>query len=166
MNILPMRLLGISDGPAGIKETLDYMSGFVRAGKKIPLIRTLAMSIAKQIPGKLWVEEIQEIFLYVQRNIRYIQDISDVETLATPTATLEMGQGDCDDMCVLLCALLESIGYHTRFVACGFEDAVFEHVFVQVQLPNKAKWISLDPSENVPMGWQPPGIVCAMPKDN
>jgi transglutaminase-like putative cysteine protease len=161
-----MRLLSISDGSQGIKETLDYMSAFVRAGKRVPLIRSLALSIARPIPGKLWVEEIQAVFHYVQQNIRYAQDITDTETLATPTATLEIGQGDCDDMCVLLCSLLEAIGYHTRFVACGFEPDMYEHVFTQVQLPNKAKWIALDPSESVPMGWQPPGIVACMVKDN
>jgi transglutaminase-like putative cysteine protease len=95
-----------------------------------------------------------------------VQDVTDVETLQTPMATIQMGGGDCDDMVTALAALLEAAGFHTRLVACGFAPGEFEHVFCQVQLPDQSRWWSLDPTESYPMGWRPPNIISVMTKDN
>jgi transglutaminase-like putative cysteine protease len=147
------------------------MSAFVKLYKKFPLIRTLALQLAAGIvPGisrdQQWTAQISSIFEWVRSNIAYVQDVTDVETLQTPAATIQMGGGDCDDQVTLLCALLEGAGFHTRLVACGFADDNFEHVFCQVQLPDQSRWFSLDPTERYPMGWKPPGIVSVMTKDN
>ena len=139
----------------------------VREFKKDTRIRTLAGNLTVNLPSRAWFREIRALFDFVQSHIRYTQDITSVETLQTPVATLQFGYGDCDDMCTLLCALLESIGHHTRFVACSFENANdFEHVFVQTYLLEMRKWVSLDPTENEPMGWKPPGIINVMVRDN
>ena len=168
-----MRLALIPDGTAGVAETLDAMSAFVRLYKKFPAIRTLAVQIAASPPAfpvnsrqAQWVAQISGIFEWVRSNIQYVGDTTDVETLQTPAATIQMGGGDCDDQVTLLCALLEAVGFHTRLVACGFSAQTFEHVFCQVQLPDQSRWYSLDPTEPYAMGWKPPGIISVMTKDN
>jgi transglutaminase-like putative cysteine protease len=167
-----MRLALIPDGIAGVAETLNAMSAFVRLYKKFPAIRTLALQIAAPAGqgwgarDAQWIAQIGAIFEWVRSNIAYVQDITDVETLQTPAATIQMGGGDCDDQVTLLCALLEAAGFHTRMVACGFVEDQFEHVFAQVQLPDQSRWFSLDPTEPYAMGWKPPGIVSVMTKDN
>lgn len=162
----PSALLQIPDGEAGIKLTLDLMTAYVRAFRKFPAIRTFAQQLAAQAGSKNWPGQINNIFTWVQSNIVYVQDIRDVETLQTPAQTLTIESGDCDDMCTLLCAMLESVGFRTRFMAIAMEPGQFEHVFVQAQMPNRSKWYSLDPTEPQPMGWQPPGFVDWIVKDN
>jgi transglutaminase-like putative cysteine protease len=167
----PMRLALIPDGVAGVAETLGAMSAFVRLYKKFPVIRTQALDLAGMPAMRLsrqqqWIAQIEAIFEFVRSNIAYVQDVTDVETLQTPMATLQMGGGDCDDMVTLLAALLEAVGFHTRLVACGFAPNEYEHVFLQVQLPDQSRWFSLDPTEPYEMGWKPPGIISVMTKDN
>ena len=93
--------------------------------------------------------------------MRYVRDIRDVETVQIPIKTLEYRAGDCDDMVTLLAALLESIGYETRFVAMGTRPGHFQHVFLEAQLPS-GEWMALDPTEPVRAGWRPPVIESRM----
>jgi transglutaminase-like putative cysteine protease len=166
-----MRLALIPDGTAGVVETLDAMSAFIKLYKKFPGIRTQAIQIAGPVSftatrDQQWTAQIGAIFSWVRENIAYVQDVTDVETLQTPMATMQMGGGDCDDQVTLLCALLEAAGFHTKLVACGFKSGEFVHVFCQVQLPDQSRWFNLDPTEPYPMGWKPPGIVSVITKDN
>jgi len=50
--------------------------------------------------------------------------------------------------------MLESIGYPTRFVVAGYNGGGFEHVYLQAWI--NGRWISMDPTEPHPMGWEPP----------
>lgn len=160
-----MRLAHIPDGVAGVDVTLNLMASIVRQYRRTPRIRTLAMEIVQPLPGKNWLAEIGAVFDWVRRNIRYTQDVNGVETLQTPDWTLNLGAGDCDDMTMLLQSLLESIGYPTRFVACGRHAGNYDHVFTQVRLPDSSRLISLDPTEPHPMGWAPQGLGCYKPRD-
>lgn len=156
----------IPDGPEGIKDTLNLMRGYVKQYKKDLRIRDLAANLVKPIQPKSWLQEIAACFDYVRDEIRYTQDIEGVETLQTPIATLELGYGDCDDMCTLLAAMLGSIGHPTRFVAIAFEPNNFTHVFLQAQVADAYTWIALDPTESYPIGWKPPGFIAWMIRDN
>jgi len=151
----------LSGGAAGIRQTLNYMVSFVKEYRKNPEIRALAERIIFNAPEKDAVAEARAVFEWVRNNIRYTQDIRDVETIKTPDAVLYSQQGDCDDQSLLTATLLETIGYTTRFVAVGTHTpGVFEHVYAQVKLGTR--WIALDTTENYPMGWEPPGIVARM----
>jgi hypothetical protein len=144
----------ISDGPRGIWETLKIMSSFVRAGKKTSAVRTMAQTITQSLPQKDYSGEVRLIHAYVRDRIRYVGDITDVETIQTPEITLQLLSGDCDDKAILLCALLESINHPTRFKAIGFEPNVYEHVYVETLIGTN--WIPLETTEEVEVGWEPP----------
>ena len=144
----------IPDGPAGIDATLKIMSQFVRAGKTNPSVFTTARSITQQLGQKDWAGEVKLLHAFVRDKIRYIADVTDVESVQTPDATLRFQCGDCDDKTVLLCALLESCGHPTRFVAIGFEPNTYEHVYCQTIIG--PHWISLETTEDVEAGWAPP----------
>lgn len=151
----------LSSGAAGIAQTLNYMVGIVKEYRKNPQIRALAESIIQGVPEKDSVAEIRAIFEWVRDNIRYTQDVRDVETLKTPDATVYSANGDCDDKSTLVATLLESVGYKTRFVAVGMNTpGVFEHVYAQVKLGTR--WISMDTTENVVLGWEPKNPVAYM----
>lgn len=105
-------------------------------------------------PERDELSEVRALFQLVQ-GIRYVRDVHEVETLASPAKTLLMRVGDCDDKATLLAALLESIGYPTRFVVAGyFQPGEVEHVYLQVHAAGQ--WIDLDPTEHESIGWSPP----------
>lgn len=143
----------ISEGAAGIGETLRIMGRFVRDGKKSSEVRETALRLVRACPPKNYSCEVAKIHAFVRDEIRYVQDISDVETVATAVKTLESRSGDCDDKSVLLCALLESIGHKTRFIAIGFEPGIFSHVYAETLIGRN--WIPLETTEDVNVGWEP-----------
>lgn len=148
-------LRALDPGVAGIRQTLNYMVAFAKQYRKHPDIRRQAENIIADVPQKDAVGEVRAIFNWVRDTIRYTQDIRDVETLKSPDATIYSGQGDCDDKSLLVATLLESVGYATRFVAVGMsQPGVYEHVFTEVKLGTR--WIALDTTEPVEMGWTPP----------
>lgn len=152
---LTTQQLTYSNGLRGVAQTIAIMRQLVRLGRVDPAIRKAAISITFLCPQKSEYREVNALFEYVQKAIRYTQDILDVETLSTPFKTLLQQVGDCDDQSTLLAALCETIGYPTRFVVAGYQDASsVEHVYVQVFVNDE--WIDCDPTEFHPMGWAPP----------
>lgn len=149
--------IAISDGAPGIFDTLRLMRRLVNDYKTNPQIRQAAIAVAFLTPAQDELSEIESVFSFVRDHIRYTQDVYGVETLATPDKTLLLRVGDCDDMTVLLGAMLESIGYQTRFVVEGYHDFEnFEHVYLEVYCPRTGAWIALDATEQNAMGWSPP----------
>jgi transglutaminase-like putative cysteine protease len=147
----------IPDGRAGTLETLKIMARLSRTSKTSLVIRSLAVELTGNCSQKDWVCEIKALHAFVRDNIRYVKDIRDVETLTTPETLLEIGAGDCDDKSVLLAALLESINHPTRFVAIAFRPDDFVHVFVETRVGNR--WIALETTEPVEIGWTPPEVL-------
>lgn len=136
------------------------MVQLAKAGKKSPVIRQLAVNLTRYLPQKDWVAEIKTLFEFVRDRIRYVKDTRNVETLHTAEKVLENGQGDCDDKSILLASLLESLGHKTRFVAVGFRPNSFSHVYVEVF--TAGKWIPLETTELVEMGWSVKNIAVKM----
>lgn len=155
----------IPDGPAGIYQTLRVMRRLTREGKKNWIIRRKAMDLVQNNGQKAFAAEANDLFRFVRDRIRYLKDINGVETVAAPHITLELGQGDCDDKCILLASLLESIGHPTRFVAIALHaSSVFSHVLLETKIGNR--WVPMECTENVPMGWYPPGVLNRMEVHN
>lgn len=150
--------LDIGEGRDAVYQTLKQMRRLVREGRIDPEIRACALAIVQHVPGKDWVGEISQLFAWVRDNVRYVRDVQEVETLQTPRKTLELLQGDCDDQATLLATLLACIDHPSRFVACGFDSDpdMLSHVFVQARVGNG--WMSLDTTEPMHMGWEPPDI--------
>lgn len=62
---------------------------------------------------------IRAIQNWVRDNISYVPDPRLYEMLQTPPQTLHIGTGDCDDKTILVCALLETLGFDTELLAVG-----------------------------------------------
>lgn len=154
----------IPNGNAGIRATLKIMSSLVKESKSAMPIRELALSLTSDLRQKDYAGELKRIHRFVRDNIRYIKDIHGVETIQTPEQTLRLGAGDCDDKSTLVASLLESIGHPTRFLAVGFGGDKVSHVLVQTKIGNK--WICVECTEPVEIGWYPPGIKARMIQHN
>lgn len=146
----------LPEGVAGIKTTLSLMVKLAREGRKSYPVRRLAENLTTGLRQKDFVGEVREIHQYVKNHIRYCKDIRGTETLATPEKTLENMIGDCDDKALLASALLESIGHPTRFVALGKKPGQFTHVIVETKIGKR--WIPVETTEDVPLGWYPPDM--------
>lgn len=166
MRAPPTATLGkIPSGDAGTRATLQLMSQLVREYKKHYPIRQLALNLVASARQKDWMTEVERLHRYVRDRIRYVRDITNVETLATPLRTLQIGQGDCDDKSTLLATLLESIGHPTRFVAVAVGPRPqFAHVYVETKV--RQGWIPLETTEPWPSGVAVPGVTRRMEVNN
>lgn len=151
----PFLLASIPGGVDGVRATLKLMTRLTREARKDARIKTLADSIVSTVPSGDFKAQCSALFYWVKRNIKYVRDVRDVETVSTPARTLTSHTGDCDDMSVLLASLFEAIGNKTRFVALGFKGGNYEHVVMQARVG--AGWVTFDPtvSYSTP-GWNPP----------
>ena len=158
--------MAIPSGAAGTRATLNLMRQLVRRYKKSIPIRQLAFAIIDRVRGhKNFSAQVRAVHSYVQENIQFVKDVNGVETLATPTKTLEYGKGDCDDQAVLLASLLESIGHPTRFVAIRTKPfGPYVHVFTETKIG--ARWIPLETTEPWPAGVGPPRFSARMVVNN
>jgi transglutaminase-like putative cysteine protease len=81
--------------------------------------------------------EVCALFDFVKRNIRYTRDIFRVELLHSARRMLERRAGDCDDMTILLGAMLLSTGHPVRLVLAGFrpdKPHVYTHIYPEVNV--------------------------------
>jgi transglutaminase-like putative cysteine protease len=160
----PSTLTSIPPGKEGTKYTLNLMRQLVRQGKKSPAVRQLAVELTQGLMQKDWLGEVTAIHKFVRDNIRYTRDIRGVETLHTVERILTNAAGDCDDKSVLAASLLEALGHPTRFVAIGFKAGSFSHVYPETLVGNK--WIALETTEPVAVGWKPKNIANALILNN
>ena len=151
----PSRVISIPDGVAGTRETLKLMADIVRSYKKDSTIRQMAGDLVQYCPSQSFMQEVKAIFQWVKNNVRYLQDVNEIETLQTPDVTLNIRRGDCDDHSVLLASLLESIGHPCRFIALGYsQPGQFEHVYTQTLVGTD--WVGLDSTVSASFaGWCP-----------
>jgi len=144
----------LGDGVAGVFHTLETMRALVNEWRKNLEIRNTAISIIYLQPEKDEFAHVNALFEYVRDHIKYIKDINNVETISAPLKTLQSGIGDCDDQCILLATLAESVGIPSKFILAGYNDNQFEHVYCS--LFANGVWVDCDPTENYHLGWAPP----------
>ena len=148
----------IPKGYRGTWATVVRMRALIRDGAKDFYVRQKAIDILllRAVPAKNYVGEVEALFEWVQQNVRYTKDPFQLELLHSPRRLLELRAGDCDDMSILLGALLESVGHPVRIVLTGSNPQrprLFTHVYVEAYC--HGRWIPLDATMPYPMGWEP-----------
>lgn len=149
----------IPRGYAGTRTTVGYIVRLIKEGAKDFCVRQTAIDILIQngVRPKDYLREIGTLFDWVKKSIRYTRDIYRVELLHSARRMLELRAGDCDDMTILLSAMLKAIGHPVRIVLVGFnpnKKMLFTHIYLEAFC--KGSWIPLDPTMNRRMGWAPP----------
>ena len=153
-----IRLKSIPRGYAGTLVTVDHVIDLIKGGAKDFQVRQTAIAILRQkdVRPKDYLGEIKALFEWVQRHVRYTRDPCRVEVLHSPRRMLDVRAGDCDDMSILLGAMLEAIGHAVRLVLTGSDPAApdtFTHIYIEVLY--KGRWVPLDTTMPHPMGWAP-----------
>ena len=155
-------LAHIPKGALGTQKTVEHVQALIRAGAKDFYVRQKSIDIVleKQVKPKDYLGEIKALFEWVQQHIRYTKDTFQVEVLHSARRMLELRAGDCDDMAILLGAMLEAIGHPVRLALSGpnpLRQDLFTHIYLEVF--HKGRWIPLDATMPYPMGWAPSTMV-------
>jgi transglutaminase-like putative cysteine protease len=166
-----IRVIRVPRGTAGTLVTARMIGEMIRSGAKDFYVRQKAIEIFRGagIRPKDRFGEVCALFNWVKRNIRYTRDIFRVELLHSARRMLDLRAGDCDDMSILLGAMLVSTGHPVRLVLAGFrphKPHSYSHIYPEVRVG--PRWMAIDVTVDKPMGWSPPTLwkcVCELGKD-
>ena len=167
-----IQIVRVRRGAEGTLSTAKIIGQLIRAGAKDFYVRQKAIEVFRTygVRPKNIMGEACALFDFVKRNIRYTRDIFRVELLHSARRMLELCAGDCDDMTILLGAMLLSTGHPVRLVLAGFRKNrphVYSHIYPEVNV--SGRWIAIDATMNKPMGWSPPVVwkrICDIQKEN
>ncbi len=156
-----IRLRRVPKGVRGTLRTARMIAELIRGGSKDFCVRQAAIRVyrAYGVPPKDKLGEVWALFDWVRKNIRYTRDIFRVELLHSARRMLELRAGDCDDMTILLGAMLISTGHPVRLALVGFrpdKPHVYTHIYPEVFV--RGRWIALDATVDRPMGSAPPAL--------
>lgn len=77
-------------------------------------LRELANAIVQDYPDK--EGKVNAVYRYIVENFTYIADPEDGESIQSPFETLDTKGGDCEDLTIVACSLLENMGIRTYLV--------------------------------------------------
>lgn len=144
------------------KERIDFLADMVEKGSQDEVIYGFTRKLLNgQVPNKNYqskvksydnLGEIKRLFEWCQDddNITYRNHIMCRDSYQHAIRTLELGSADCDQVTVLLCSMLASIGYPVAFrIISSSPLKSYHHIYALVGMPksNPSKWIPLDATE-------------------
>jgi len=167
-----IRVYRVPKGTAGTLVTARLIGGLIGEGAKDFYVRQKAIQIFRDhgVRPKDRAGEVLALFNWVRRNIRYTRDIFRTELLHSARRMLELRAGDCDDMSILLGAMLVSTGHPVRLILVGFrpnKPHAYSHIYPEVNV--KGRWMAIDATMSRPIGWAPPAIwkrVCEIDRED
>jgi hypothetical protein len=90
-----------------------------------------AVRLASSFPGTYNIAQVCKIFDHIVKKWKYVNDSDKMENYRSASRTINNNlSGDCDDFAILLSALIESIGGHTRISFAYNEQG--GHAFTEV----------------------------------
>lgn len=155
-------------GDFGIYQTVSQIKRLVNQALADPqqTIRLRAESLLYSAQERDEVNEIQNIFQWVEDHFHYVNDPLGVELVKNPVLIdqkiSEFGEflGDCDDISAYLASLLKSVGYPVKLVVVSPQQSSgydYRHIFVRVWMASQNAWVALDGcARGKPLGWQVP----------
>lgn len=148
-------------GERGTAQTIDAMRALVDQALADPSFVRLAIDIVRNVPAYDELAEVEALYSWVKRRIRFTKDPLTKEKLYPPQELLKIRAGDCDDIAMLLGALDLAIGYPARLVTVSADrnhPEEFSHVYVEVEVPARSgNWIAQDAARfDSRFGLEPP----------
>lgn len=154
-------------------QKLEIISKIAESEGRDPRLATLAVSIFRRagIQSRDYVGQARALLKYVQETIYYVNEPD--ERLQTPSYTLRVGYGDCDDCAILLYALARSVRLPAKLVISGttkdgkkvryhqgdprYPSGVhWAHIYLMIgdRPYGPPRWSYAEPTlRNVPLGW-------------
>lgn len=152
-----------------LDDSIRMMREATVIGLNDPTTRELAACVTRGAPGRDDMAEVRAIFDFIQNHVKYMADPRLFDTFSTLEHTLRMAIGDCDDMAIADCTLLEAIGFETYFRVIQSKGSdTWNHVYSLVRLPKRrpTSKLALDHTlANAAPGVQPPVSLIVKFKD-
>lgn len=151
------RLLTIPSGESGTDATVAKIIQGVQASLRHPATRLLALNILNRagVPDRDTRSQLEALYQWVVKNIRYLRDPVGVELVQRPEVTVKLRGGDCDDHSGLLGALAASLGLPVRFRVIGKTPDNFRHIYPEVDI--SGEWLPADTTARRSVGYRPVG---------
>jgi hypothetical protein len=156
----PGRTEPIPGGASGVRVKASRIRGLVEDAKRTESFRNFACRLVQDIPAREWRAEVERVADFVRRRVRYTRDPWGVELFTHPARLLQdaldgKAAEDCDGFVILASALLESIGYQTRYRMGALDDPRrYVHIWLEVMIPGEG-WVPLELTRDVPLGHDP-----------
>jgi hypothetical protein len=141
-NLPDQEIKKLGPGILGNLDTVEVMKKMAREYSRHDLVKRLATNILhyNKIPSHHYLDEARAIGQFVQKHIRYVKDPVGTESLQAPDMMIRMmkdagyAMGDCDDMALLIAALLMSVGIKPVFRAVKYSEnsPSYNHIYVIV----------------------------------
>jgi transglutaminase-like putative cysteine protease len=149
-----------------LEDRIAHLRELIEQGKRDPVVYEFARRAVNRKCGNSWCvpekdngKELKALFKAIRQNVRYTSDIDRVDSYQKPRHTLALRTADCDDYSTLICAAAATLGLKCRLKVIKTQGASdWNHIYAQVGLPRHkpSRWVSLDASVNMPMGWEAP----------
>ncbi|HKM99463.1 MAG TPA: transglutaminase-like domain-containing protein [Candidatus Binataceae bacterium] len=149
------------NGEPGTAQTIALMRRLIDQAVSDAQFVRFAIDIVRSVPAFEETSEVEALYSWVKRNIRFTKDPVTKEKLYPPAELLKIRAGDCDDIAMLLGALLIAIGYPARLItvsANAEQPNEFSHVYTEAEVPTgSGNWIPLDAARvDSQFGLEPP----------
>jgi transglutaminase-like putative cysteine protease len=135
-------------GEPGTKQTIDLMRQLIDEAVADQKFVRFAVDLVRNVPAYNDLGEALAVYKWVQSSIRFTKDPVTKEKLYPPQELLKIRAGDCDDISMLMAALLIAIGYPARLITLAANPASpddFSHVYVEGEVPpGSGGWIPMD----------------------
>jgi len=148
-------------GEAGTAQTIKLMRQLVDSALSDSAFVRKTRDIVAHVQAYDETGEVRAVYNWIQRNIRFTKDPLTKETLFPPQELLKIRAGDCDDISMLMGAMLLALGYPARLVTIAAnpsDPSEFSHVYVEVEIPpGSGNWMVVDAARyGAQFGVEPP----------
>jgi hypothetical protein len=148
-------------GEPGTKQTISLMRKLVDQAVSDAQFVRFAIDLVRGVLPYNDIGEANAVYEWVKRNIRYTKDPVTKEKLYPPQELLKIRAGDCDDISMLLGALMIALGYPARLAtiaADANQPNEFSHVYLEAEVPpGSGQWIPMDAARvDAQFGVEPP----------
>jgi len=158
------------DGYYQITETgFRPVIAFESLGEQADLAYSLGEQIANEYPDPL--QRAEAVFSFVRDRVRYTSDVDlngneefaqNPDELATTIIDDGSGEGDCEDMTVLLAVMYKAAGFRSAIVLLSEHTAVlvylpdYNQATAFFELAGEPGWVWAEATgKNNPLGWAP-----------
>jgi len=148
-------------GEAGTAQTIQLMRRLVDSALSDAAFVRKTRDIVAHVAAYDEAGEVHAVYNWIQSNIRFTKDPLTKETLFPPQELLKIKAGDCDDISMLMGAMLLALGYPARLVTIAANPAdpgEFSHVYVEAEIPpGSGNWVAADAARyGAQFGIEPP----------
>lgn len=126
-----------------------------------PMMRQIGLLTTRACPARNDLCELEAIFNFVARNVRYTGDITFKDTFQSALRTLQFGGGDCDDHSILNAVLAMENNYQAKWRITSNTGRTWDHIYMMAGIPKHrpSRWIALDTTLGQgKFGREPPSV--------